>query len=113
MAFIISQSEHYTWPVVIEIPVDGGRYEKQSFDAEFRRTTQVRIDEIMEEALRGEMKDRLIAAEMLVGWKGISDGSGDIPFSESAVETVLSIPTVAMSIVKAWMESLQGARKKN
>ena len=37
MAFILAQSDSYSWPVTVEFPVDGGRFEKQTFDAEFKR----------------------------------------------------------------------------
>ena len=37
MAFVLKQSDTYVWPVTFDIPVDGGRHEKQTFDGERRR----------------------------------------------------------------------------
>ena len=113
MAFILKQTDSYVWPVNVELPVDGGRFEKHSFDAEFKRLSQSRIEEIMDEVVKGEAKDREVAAEVLIGWRGISDGGGDVPFSEKARDDLLNIPLVSASTIKAWMESLAGAKRKN
>jgi hypothetical protein len=43
--FILSQSSSYKWPVSVDFPVDGGKYEKQTFDAEFKRMSQPQIEE--------------------------------------------------------------------
>lgn len=113
MAFVLKQSDNYSWPVTIEYPIDGGRFEKHTFDAQFKRLSQSRIEEIMAEAVRGDLKDGEVAAELLVGWSGIMDGSGEIPFSEKAKDMLLDMPLVSASLVKAWMESLAGAKRKN
>jgi hypothetical protein len=80
--FIISQSETYTWPVKVEIPVAGGRFEVQTFDAEFKRISQSRFKEIMDQINEQDSKltDADLAKEVTVGWKGVSDGGSDIPF---------------------------------
>ena len=113
MALILKQTDSYVWPVTVELPVDGGRFEKHSFDAEFKRLSQSRIEEIMEDVVKGDAKDREVAAEILIGWRGVSDDSGDIPFSEKARDDLLNIPLVSASTIKAWMESLAGAKRKN
>ena len=113
MAFILKQTDSYVWPVTVELPVDGGRFEKHSFDAEFKRLSQSRIEEIMEDVVKGDAKDREVAAEILIGWRGVSDDNGDIPFSEKARNDLLNIPLVSASTIKAWMESLAGAKRKN
>ena len=113
MAFVLKQSDHYSWPVTVEYPVDGGRFEKHTFDAQFKRLSQTRIEEIMSEAIGGEMKDVAVASEILTGWSGITDGGEPIPYSEKGKADLLDMPLVAASLVKAWMKSLAGARKKN
>ena len=47
MAFVLKQSATYTWPITLVLPVDGGRREKHTFDGEFRRLPQDRIDQII------------------------------------------------------------------
>jgi hypothetical protein len=126
MAFILKQSETYNWPVPFEVPTDGGRFLKQSFDAEFKRPTQTRIVEIQESVMArlraiqndqdtdGMITDQQIAGEVLVGWSGIDDGEGgEVPFSEKAKAQVLDVPSVAASIVEAFFDSLKGAKRKN
>jgi hypothetical protein len=122
MAFVLKQSASYTWPVPLLIPVDGGRREKHSFDAEFKRLPQSRINEIIKlaralELGRGDdeaLDDKSAAKEILIGWTGITDDAGkDVPFSESALDQLLEIPTIAGQIIKAWFNSMEVAKKGN
>jgi hypothetical protein len=125
MAFILKQSDTYNWPVPFEVPTDGGRFLKQSFDAEFKRPTQTRIVEIQESVMarlraiqndqdtEGMITDQQIAGEVLVGWSGIEGEDGEVPFSEKAKAQVLDVPSVAASIVEAFFDSLKGAKRKN
>lgn len=111
--FKIVQNPSYTWPVTVEIPGDGGKTEKATFDAEFKRLTASRVDEIRQSVERGEMRDVDLAREVLVGWSGIVDGDGQVPYSESARDQLLDIPMVATAIVMALLGSISGARRKN
>jgi hypothetical protein len=113
MAFVLKQSASYTWPVTVEFPTDGGRFEKHTFDAEFKRLSQTRIEGIMADAVANQLKDGEVAAEVLIGWKGVTDGGADIPYSETGKAELLEVPLVAASVIKAWMESLSGAKRKN
>lgn len=111
--FKITQATTYTWPVQVELPIDGGRTEKANFDAEFKRLTQSRIDEIRGMIEREEIRDVDLVRETLVGWSGVVDGDGPVPFSSQALDQLLDIPTVASSIVLALFQSLTGAKRKN
>jgi hypothetical protein len=111
--FKIVQNPTYTWPVVIEFPTDGGKTEKSTFDAEFKRLTQSRVDEIKAAVVTGEMRDVDLAREALVGWTGVIDDSGNVPYSESARDQLLEIPMVASAVVLALLNSISGARRKN
>jgi hypothetical protein len=122
MAFVLKQSASYTWPVPLLIPVDGGRREKHSFDAEFKRLPQSRINEIIKlaralELGRGDdesLDDKTAAREVLIGWAGITDDAGkEVPFSESALAELLEIPTIAGQIIRAWFNSMEVAKKGN
>jgi hypothetical protein len=122
MAFVLKQSASYTWPVPLLIPVDGGRREKHSFDAEFKRLPQSRINEIIKLARALEMgrgddeslDDKTAAREVLIGWTGITDDAGkEVPFSESALAELLEIPTIAGQIIRAWFNSMEVAKKGN
>lgn len=126
MSFVLTQSSSYFWPVSFDIPVDGGRHEKQTFDAELKRLAQTRIIEIQEavqkrlsaiqrdEETDDMITDGEIANEILIGWDGINDEKGaPVPFSEKTKAQLLDVPTVTAAIVTAYFSSLQGAKRKN
>lgn len=112
--FVILQKSSYTWPVTVEFPVDGGKTDRQTFDAEFKRMTQTRINEIREKIERNETSDTELAREVLTGWDGVNDGNGDaVPFTERSRDQLLDVPLVASAVVLAWLGSLTGAKRKN
>jgi hypothetical protein len=112
--FVISQKTSYTWPVAVEFPIDGGKTDKQTFDAEFKRIAQSRMAEIRDAITKGEVSDTDLAVEVLVGWSGVTDDRGEaVPYSEAARDQLLDVPLVSSAIVMAWMNSLTGAKRKN
>ena len=123
MSFVLKQSASYTWPITLILPVDGGRREKHTFDGEFKRLPQTRINEIVRlarEMERGRLneddalEDQDAAREVLAGWSGVVDDDGkEVPFSDGTLTQLLEIPTVAGQIVRAWFESLEVAKRKN
>lgn len=126
MAFVLNQSQSYSWPVSIKLPADGGKREKSSFDALFKRLPQSRINEIqllvsqrIKAAERGEeldngVTDQSIAAEILVGWSGIVDGEGDdVPYSEASKAKLLDVPMMAGALIEAYFASLVELKRKN
>ena len=126
MAFVLKQSTTYTWPVPFRVPTDGGKFDKQSFDAEFRRLPQTRINEIQTEvqarvqaSKRGEVidsdvSDISIADEVLAGWAGVvDDDAEEVPFTAASKAQLLNIPGLAGSIVEAYFESVAGRKAKN
>lgn len=114
MAFKLAQRDSYTWPVPLSIPADGGRFDKFSFDAQFRVLTQARIREIGDQINAGDTDDAAVSREIICGWSGITDANDkEMPFSEKALDDLLNIPMVATFIVRAWFTSLKGAKQKN
>jgi len=105
------------------LPVDGGRREKHTFDGEFKRLPQSRINEIIRLARameRGrvdetdELMDQDAAREILAGWSGVVDDDGkEIKFSDANLTQLLEIPTVAAQIVRSWFDSIEVAKRKN
>lgn len=126
MAFVLNQSQSYSWPVSIQLPADGGKREKSSFDALFKRLPQSRINEIQQlvqqrikAAERGEeldngVTDQTIAAEIVVGWAGILDADGDdVPYSEAVKAQLLDVPMMAGALIEAYFTSLVELKRKN
>jgi hypothetical protein len=119
MAFVLKQSDTYTWPVSFEIPVDGGRHERHSFDGEFKRLPQSKVAPMVSELNKlddGEDLDRIteLAVEILVGWTGITDDAGEqVPFSQKALQQLLEVPLLGAAVLRAYFDSLKGAKRKN
>ena len=129
MAFILDQSESYSWPVTVKVPQDGGRFRSFTFEAEFKRVSQERREQLGRQLMRqkrtmedGLLEDeiitpRQIADELLVGWSGIMDTEGPdaqpVPFSETIKAKLLNIGDVADAILEAWNASIPGAKAKN
>lgn len=112
--FVLSQSSSYKWPVAVDFPVDGGKFEKQTFDAEFKRMTQTQIEGVRKQIEEATTTDRDLARDVLVGWSGIKDEHGDdVPFSETARDQLLDVPLVAAAVVMAFITSLSGRKQKN
>lgn len=110
----MNKAQSYFWPVSVERPISGGKFEKETFDAEFKDLPQSRIKEIQKLIANEQIADIEFCKEVLIGWKGVNDGSGqDVPFSESARDGLLDISLVAGSIVRAYFASLSGAKAKN
>jgi hypothetical protein len=122
MSFVLKQSDSYSWPVPLLIPVDGGKKQKFSFDAQFKRLKHSRINQIIKQARaihfgREEedmLDDQEGVREILVGWSGVFDDDGnEVPFSESALLQLIEIQTVPGQIIKAWFDSMETSKQKN
>ena len=131
MAFILDQSESYSWPVTVKVPQDGGRFRSFTFEAEFKRVSQERREQLGRLLMRQKrlmddgltvfeddiLTPRQIADELLVGWSGIMDTEGpdaeQVPFGEKVKAQLLNIGDVADAILEAWNASIPGAKAKN
>lgn len=125
MAFVLKQSDSYRWPVSFKLPTDGGKREKQTFEAEFKRLPQSRIMQIQAQAQQlvkaaedGELvegiSDLSVADEVLVGWSGIVDEDGEeVPFSKANKAALLEVPMLAASLIQSYFESLVEEKRKN
>jgi hypothetical protein len=128
MPFVLQQNPTYRWPLTLVIPTDGGKKEKYSFDALFRRIPQTRVNEIIkiarlsQESVRRrddedetqEWQDQEIARELMAGWFDVIDEKGEeVPFTTSTFNMLLELPTAASQIVREWFKSVEVAKRKN
>lgn len=108
------------------MPADGGKREKVSFTAVFKRLSQSRINEIQVEVqrrvksteageeLQGGISDVSLADEILMGWDEVTDGDGEaVPFTKAAKAQLLEVPMLASAIIEAYFESLVEQKRKN
>tara|TARA_Y100000401_G_scaffold59642_1_gene47323 strand:+ start:743 stop:1087 length:345 start_codon:yes stop_codon:yes gene_type:complete len=114
MPFVLKKSNTFKWPITVEMSVDGGTWERMTFDIEYKDLTQSRIREIAELSEEGTLSEIDLAKEMMVGWAGVVDEEGnEIPFSMAGRDEMLEFPMLAGEIVKTYMEAKQGAKRKN
>ena len=115
MAFVLSQSPSYKWPVEIKIAADGGVYEKFTFDAEFKRLPSERVKEVLNpKDSASSLSDEDFCREVVLGWSGIKDDKGaEVPFSQDALEKLLKIHPAPATIATAWISSISSAKEKN
>lgn len=125
MSFILEQSPTFSWPITIREVQDGGRHRTHSFEAIFCRLPQSRMEEVQLEYQRMKaaaaqdlpldgIPTREIAAEILAGWRGITDGKGEeVEFNEASKAQLLEVATVADVLVQTFFEAHDKARQKN
>lgn len=102
-------SQTYTWPVIVSMPADGGRYERQEFTAEFLRLPTSEFEKIQGEINDGAVTDRMLAERVLRGWEKVQDADGaELPFTTDNRDTLLEIPGAVRGIVAAFFESQSG-----
>ncbi|HEY9081343.1 hypothetical protein [Magnetovibrio sp.] len=116
--FVIQDDYTYFWPITASKPVDGGRFEKETFEAEFLALPQDEIDELLESDRDGDDVDLL--KEVLVGWKGVAIASTtegekpqDLPFNETNRDKLLKITYVRAAMIRAFFSSIAGIEEKN
>jgi hypothetical protein len=123
MGFKLSTATSYPWPVAGRVADT-----RFTFTAQFAFLDQERIDYLLVASAkraallkRGEddpelegITSRAIAAEVLVGWSGVTDGNDEpVEFSAAAADKFLRIQGVARAVADAWGESLEGAKVGN
>lgn len=109
--FKIALTETYESPVLIELP---GEKKKHEFTGIFNRFSQDELNTLRERIQSEELNDKQFCAEVLAGWKGVRDESGEeLEFTNSNLDKVLNIYPVAASIVSAFYASISGAKLKN
>ena len=114
MAFKLKLSDTYTTPVVVDIPASGGKFDRVTFDAEFRRVGREELNNIYEEMREPGKTDLDLLHKVLVGWKGVQDEDGEeLPFSEDAKDAVFDIPQVVPALVKTFYASISKVKEKN
>jgi hypothetical protein len=101
----------YFWPVRLAIPASGGKTEKSTFEAQFKRINQSRLSELLKDE---DAKAVDMCKEVVIGWRDVKDESKeDIAFTDTSFGQMLEIPGVAKAIVEAYLESIAGQKAKN
>jgi hypothetical protein len=112
--FKLKMSESYSWPVSFGLPIDGGKFDKQTFEVEFKRLGEKRLSELLEKSSQGEFDNKSACKEIVVGWKDVKAEDGtEMPFSSTAFDALLDVTGVPMAIFHAFTKSIRGEKEKN
>jgi len=99
------------WPVTVNVPTDGGKTVKATFNAQFEVLPAKEADEI----LYGKSEDHTdLLARVIVGLKGVGSEAGEeLPFEEAKAQ-LLSITYARTALFEAYGECANGrGRAKN
>lgn len=108
MAFVLKKVSSYKWPVSVEIPVDGGKFKKETFTVLFRKIGRSTFNELVEQ------DENALADCIVEGWEGVKDEDGDeVPYSEEAKASLFDDPFVMRALINAYADSYGGAQAKN
>lgn len=108
MAFVRKKSSTFKWPVTVEFPVDGGRFEKETFDAVFKRIGRSDFQKLVDKG------DTDLIEAVMVGWEGMQDEAGkELAFSPSNLKEQIEDPYWNRGVIGAYLKSLEGASAKN
>ncbi len=115
MALKIAPSATFWWPVEVSIPVDGGTYERETFDVQFARMGLSELTALRADVVSGRQSDLAGFRALVKGWRGVVSDGQDVPFSDSNLQQLLEIPGVGMAITAAYNYAIEGgaARRKN
>ena len=97
----------------MDVPVDGGKFKRVTFDVEFKDLTQSRLLEIAELSGEGNLSDVEIAREVMSGWAGVEDEDGkELPYSITKRDELLDVPMMArLLLVLIWTASREPREK--
>lgn len=110
MSFVIKKKDTFFWPVKIKSPVDGGKFEEQTLNLEFKK---LKISELNKMVVK-KGADIEFCKMFIVGWKDVRDESGnELPFTDGYLEELLDTVGVAKQIGEQLYDAMNGAIEKN
>ena len=108
MAFVLKKVASYKWPVSVDVPVDGGKFKKETFTAVFKKISRSGFNELVESG------DDALIDEIIEGWEGIKDEDGnELEFSDEAKSVLFDDPYVLRAVITAYTDSITGSQAKN
>lgn len=108
MAFVLKKVSTYKWPVEVSIPVDGGKFKKETFTAVFKKMSRSAFNDLI------DMGDDALVDEIIEGWEGIKDEDGEeVPFCAGTKKELFDDPYVLRALIQSYTDSITGATEKN
>jgi hypothetical protein len=104
MSFVLQSERVVSWPVKVQMPVDGGTFEAAEFTMRFRLLS---IEP-------GTVFDDAFVRGAIVGWSDVHTEAGEnLQFSAEALNQLLKIAYVRSAVTRAFAEAQFGAKAKN
>ena len=114
MAFVLDDSSTYFWPISLQVPIDGGKFQRCDFQVEFQRIPQSELLELLAAQTEGLLSDVDIVKKIMVGWKDVTDSEGEeVPFTNVNRDQLLEVVGMASAIGEIFLESRAKAKRKN
>jgi hypothetical protein len=108
MAFVLKKVSTYKWPVEVSVPVDGGKFKKETFTAVFKKMSRSAFNDLI------DMGDDALVDEIIEGWEGIKDEDGEeVPFCSGTKKELFDDPYVLRALIESYTNSITGAPEKN
>lgn len=120
--YVVKRKKEVTWPVAVQLPVDGGSFEEQKLSVTFKRVSPKyqddKLKELRESGLSGLAESQAFFADVITGWEGMAESKEGpaIPYSiEALAEQYASEDAVLFNngLWNAWNEIQVGGLRKN
>jgi hypothetical protein len=107
VTYVRKKVQSYKWPVKIEAPADGGRFDISTMTVEFKRVSQSKALELAKDGSQ-------LVREVVIGWEDYMDEDGKaIPFTSSELNELADDTPFVRAAGKAFFDSLAGAQEGN
>lgn len=108
MAFVLKKVSSYKWPVTVEVPVDGGKFKKETFTAIFKKMSRSAFNDLIEAG------DDALIDQIVEGWEGVKDEDGDeVEYNDENKVALFDDPYVLRAVITAYTDSVTGSQAKN
>jgi lantibiotic modifying enzyme len=97
MAFVLKKVSSYKWPVTVEVPVDGGKFKKETFTAIFKRMSRSAFNDLVEAG------DDALVDQIIEGWE----------YNDENKVMLFDDPHVLRGVITAFTDSITGSQAKN
>lgn len=109
--FVVRDIKQVEWPVVVNVPIDGGKVSTHRCYATFELLDSDSLQDLTREC-KGD--DVQVMLRVIVGWRDICDEDNrPIPFSSAELKTLLVKDYVRTAFVTAFNKALYGIVEKN
>jgi hypothetical protein len=116
--FVLRKEHEVWWPVVVQVPKDGGEFERQSCRVRFKAQPNKVVQAALRQIARlpdTEQEDahRELIMDRVIDWTDLVDEDGQpIPFSRETLKAALEFDYVLTAFVGAYAEAFSGAGRE-